>query len=166
MAPLAAALAEGLELAYSVELPTQGIFVSSDGRKFLSQRYSTTLPPITVELLADNTTVLYPNAEWNSYNSSDPDSDPATTFVSIDGARIGPDGRYWLVDGGSDGVNKSTKLVGVNLTTDEVDKIYYLEDIRGSNGGIERRCRVSERHRRSYACVEPYVRRWRPRVGW
>lgn len=137
LAPLAAALAEGLELAYSVDLPTQGMFISADGRKFLSQRYSTTLPPITVELLSDNTTVLYPNAEWNSYNSSDPSSDPATTFVSIDGARIGPDGRYWLVDGGSSGVNKSTKLVGVNLTTDEVDKIYYLEDIRGSNGGID-----------------------------
>lgn len=137
LAPLAAALAEGLELAYSVDLPTQGMFISADGRKFLSQRYSTTLPPITVELLSDNTTVLYPDAEWNSYNSSDPSSDPATTFVSIDGARIGPDGRYWLVDGGSSGVNKSTKLVGVNLTTDEVDKIYYLEDIRGSNGGID-----------------------------
>lgn len=57
--------------------------------------------------------------------------------MSIDGARIGPDGRYWLVDGGSSGVNQSTKLVGVNLTTDSVDKTYYLQDIRGSNGGID-----------------------------
>lgn len=93
-APLAAALADGLELAYSVDLATQGIFISPDGRKFLFQRDSTTLHPITVELLADNTTVLYPSAKWNSYNASDPNSDPATTFVSIDGARIGPDGRY------------------------------------------------------------------------
>ncbi|KAJ8060716.1 hypothetical protein OCU04_011021 [Sclerotinia nivalis] len=135
--PLVAALAPGLTLEYSVELPTQGIFISADGRKFLSQRYSTTLPPITVELLADNTTVLYPDAYWNSYNASDSSSDPSLQFVSIDGARIGPDGRYWLVDGGSKGVNGSTKLVGCNLTTNEADKIYYLDSIIASNSGID-----------------------------
>ncbi|KAM0132039.1 hypothetical protein ACHAO1_007008 [Botrytis cinerea] len=135
--PMAAALAPGLVLEYSVELPTQGIFISADGRKFLSQRYSTTLPPITVELLADNSTVMYPDTYWNSYNASDPSSDPSLQFVSIDGARIGPDGRYWLVDGGSSGVNGSTKLVGCNLTTDIVDKIYYLDSIIASNSGID-----------------------------
>ncbi|KAF7956213.1 hypothetical protein EAE96_005133 [Botrytis aclada] len=135
--PMAAALAPGLTLEYSLELPTQGIFISADGRKFLSQRYSTTLPPITVELLADNTTVMYPDTYWNSYNASDPNSDPSLQFVSIDGARIGPDGRYWLVDGGSSGVNGSTKLVGCNLTTDTVDKIYYFDSIIASNSGID-----------------------------
>ncbi|KAF7877475.1 hypothetical protein EAF04_001152 [Stromatinia cepivora] len=134
--PLVAALVPGLTLEYSIELPTQGIFISADGRKFLSQRYSTTLPPITVELLADNTTVLYPDAYWNSYNASDSSSDPSLQFVSIDGARIGPDGRYWLVDGGSSGVNGSTKLVGCNLTNNEVDKIYYFDSIIASNSGI------------------------------
>ncbi|KAJ9131786.1 hypothetical protein NKR23_g11517 [Pleurostoma richardsiae] len=111
--PAAAVYAPGLEIAYSLERATQGISISADGRKFLSQRYSETLPPQAVELLSDNSTALYPDAAWNSYNASDPNSDPATTFVSIDGARIGPDGRYWLVDGGSQGVNGSTKLVGV-----------------------------------------------------
>ncbi|TEA12808.1 Vegetative incompatibility protein HET-E-1 [Colletotrichum sidae] len=139
--PLVSAYAAGLEVAYSLEKATQGISISSTGRIFLSQRYSTTAPPLAVELLADNTTVPYPDAAWNSYNSSDPSSDPAKTFVSIDGARIGPDGRYWLVDGGSNGVNGSTKLVGVNLTTDTVDKIYPLEtaadDVRfGPSGDV------------------------------
>ncbi|KAH7146224.1 major royal jelly protein [Dactylonectria macrodidyma] len=135
--PLAAAYAPGLELAYSLERATQGISISSSGRKFLSQRYSETLPPQAIELLDDNTTVPYPNVAWNSYNASDPDSDPRKTFVSIDGARIGPDGRYWLVDGGSQGVNGSTKLVGVNLTTDAVDKIFYLDDIKASGSDID-----------------------------
>jgi hypothetical protein len=57
--------------------------------------------------------------------------------VNIDGARIGPDGRYWLVDGGSTGLNGSTKLVGVNLSTDTVDSIYYLDDIKASDSGID-----------------------------
>lgn len=108
-APLASAYAPGLELVYSLERAIQRISISPDGRKFLSQRYSTTEPPQAVELLSDNTTVLYPNAAWNSYNASNPDSNPRTAFVSIDGVRIGPDSRYWLVDGGSSGVNGSSK---------------------------------------------------------
>ncbi|CAK7245824.1 MAG: hypothetical protein STHCBS139747_007424 [Sporothrix thermara] len=134
---LVAAYAPELELAYSLDKATQGISISSTGRKFLSQRYSTTNPPLVVELLDDNSTVLYPNAAWNSYNASDPNSDPQETFVNIDGARIGPDGRYWLVDGGSHGVNGSCKLVGVNLTTDSVDRIFYLDAIIAANSGID-----------------------------
>jgi hypothetical protein len=58
MASLASALAPGLELVYSLERATQGIAISADGRKFLTQRYSTSLAPQVVELLSDNTTVL------------------------------------------------------------------------------------------------------------
>ncbi|KAF6820831.1 major royal jelly protein [Colletotrichum musicola] len=139
--PLVSAYADGLEVAYSLDKATQGISISSTGRVFLSQRYSITAPPLAVELLADTTTAPYPDAAWNSYNSSDPSSDPTKTFVSIDGARIGPDGRYWLVDGGSNSINGSAKLVGVDLTTDEVDKIYPLataaDDVRfGPTGDV------------------------------
>ncbi|THY92913.1 hypothetical protein D6C95_05993 [Aureobasidium pullulans] len=59
----------------------------------------------------------------------------ASTFT--DGARIGPDGRYWLVDGGSSGLNGSAKLVGVNLSNDTVDKIYHLDNIIASDSGID-----------------------------
>lgn len=135
--PLVSAVAPGLELTCSLNRATQGISISSDGRKFLSQRYSTSDPPQAVELLNDNSTRLYPNVAWNSYNSSNPNSNPRRTFVSIDGARIGPDGRYWLVDGGSQGVNGSSKLVGVNLTTDAVDKLYYLDSIIASSSSID-----------------------------
>lgn len=127
----------GLEVAYSLERATQGISISGNGRKFLSQRYSTTAAPQIVELLDDNSTVLYPNAEWNSYNSSNPKSNPLTTFVNVDGARLGPDGRYWVVDGGATGINGSAKLVGVNLTTNSVDKIYYLDDTKASDRGLD-----------------------------
>ncbi|PYI35951.1 major royal jelly protein [Aspergillus indologenus CBS 114.80] len=127
----------GLELVYSLERATQGISISADGRKFLTQRYSTTAAPQIVELLADNSTSLYPDAAWNAYNSSDPSSDPTASFVSVDGARIGPDGRYWVVDGGSSGVNGSTKLVGVNLTTNAVDKLYYLDNVKAEESGVD-----------------------------
>ncbi|KAJ5798819.1 uncharacterized protein N7503_006324 [Penicillium pulvis] len=137
LVPSVTAYAAGFELVYSLDLATQGISISKNGRNFLSQRYSTTLPPQIVELLSDNTTTLYPDAAWNSYNSSDPTSNPRKTFVSVDGARIGPDGRYWVVDGGSTGVNGSTKIVGVNLTINAVDKIYYLDNVKASDSGVD-----------------------------
>ncbi|KAJ6109183.1 hypothetical protein N7486_001417 [Penicillium sp. IBT 16267x] len=84
----------------------------------LERRYSTTLPPQIVELLRDNTTKLYPVVAWNSYNSSDPTSNPRKTFVSVDGARIGPD-------------------LGVNLTTNAVDKLYYLDNVKASDSGVD-----------------------------
>jgi len=160
LAPLAAAYTPGLEVAYSLERATQGLSVSAGGRKFLSQRYSTTEPPQAVKLLSDNTTVLYPDATWNSYNASNSSSDPRTTFVSIDGARIGPDGRYWLVDGG---------LQGVNLTTDVDDKMYYLDDEKAADSGrddvhVNAACDVEPQ-------LHPYLshRRWpiahRPRLS-
>lgn len=134
---IANAYAPGLERVYSLERATQGISIAADGRKFLTQRYSTSAAPQVVELLADNTTKLYPNSAWNSYNASNSNSNPRRTFVSVDGARIGPDGRYWVVDGGSTNLNGSTKLVGVNLTTNAVDKLYYLDNIKASDSGID-----------------------------
>ncbi|KAJ4245458.1 hypothetical protein NW762_013967 [Fusarium torreyae] len=138
-APLGAAFAPGLKVALSLERATQGISISPDGRRFLSQRFSTTEPPQVVELLSDNTTTPYPDAAWNTYNSS---IDPRTAFVNIDGARLGPDGRYWIVDGGTTDENRavtngSAKLVGVNLTTNAVDKIYFLDNLTTTGSGVD-----------------------------
>ncbi|KUL81638.1 hypothetical protein ZTR_09385 [Talaromyces verruculosus] len=135
LASVTAAFAPGLEVAYSVGNATQAISITPDGRIFLAQRYNESRVPQIVELLADNTTVLYPDASWNLYVSGDPSSDPATSFVSVDGARLGPNGHYWVVDGGAVGVNGSAKLVRVNITTDKVDRVYYLQDIIGLENG-------------------------------
>jgi sugar lactone lactonase YvrE len=70
----------------------------------------------------------FPNEQWNSYGLNTT-ANAANSFVSVDGARIGPDGRYWVVDGGDGG-----KLVGVNLTTNEVDKNYNISQITTASG--------------------------------
>ncbi|WYZ38257.1 hypothetical protein EsH8_III_000171 [Colletotrichum jinshuiense] len=139
--PLATALAPGLEIALTLDRATQGISISSDGRKFLTQRYSTTDAPQAVELLSNGTTILYPDATWNSWTSNST-LDPKKAFVSIDGARIGPDGRFWIVDGGTTDtdrklVNGSSKLVGVNLETNLVDKVYYLDNLTDTGSVID-----------------------------
>ncbi|CAI7592419.1 unnamed protein product [Penicillium pancosmium] len=84
----------------------------------------------------------FPRKQWSSSDNttaflSNLNSDPRTTSVNIDGARTGPDGRDWLVGGGSTGLNGSAKLVGVNLSTDTGDSIYYLDDIKASDSGID-----------------------------
>lgn len=131
----ATAFAPGVSVAYSVGNATQAISILPDGRIILDQRYREGYVPQIVQLHPDNTTTLYPDAAWNSYNASDPTSDPATSFVGIDGARLGPNGHYWVVDGGSAGVNNSAKLVGIDITTDTVTNIYYLQSIIGLENG-------------------------------
>ncbi|KAE8146518.1 hypothetical protein BDV25DRAFT_169832 [Aspergillus avenaceus] len=109
------AYAPCLEIAYSLDRATQGLSISAEGRIFLTQRYSTTAAPQAVELLPDNTTTApYPNAAWNSYNGST-DTDPRGCF----------------------GLNGSTKLVAVNLTTDAVERVYPLDALKASNSGID-----------------------------
>ncbi|KAK1635778.1 hypothetical protein BDP81DRAFT_490875 [Colletotrichum phormii] len=140
-APLVSALAPGLEIALTLERATQGISISTDGRKFLTQRYSTTDAPQAVELLSNGTTILYPDATWNSWTSNST-LDPKKAFVSIYGTRIGPDGRFWIVDGGTTDsdrnlVNGSSKLVGVNLETNLVDKAYYLDNLTETGSVID-----------------------------
>ncbi|KXH29044.1 major royal jelly protein [Colletotrichum simmondsii] len=140
-APLVSALAPGLEIALTLDRATEGISISTDGRKFLTQRYSTTDAPQAVELLSNGTTVLYPDSTWNSWTSNST-LDPKKAFVSIDGARIGPDGRFWIVDGGTTDsdrnlVNGSSKLVGINLETNLVDKAYYLDNLTKTGSVID-----------------------------
>ncbi|KAG9246694.1 hypothetical protein BJ878DRAFT_540012 [Calycina marina] len=45
---------------------------------------------------------------WNSYSANNTSSDPLTACASIDGARIGPERRRWLADGGSTVMDTST----------------------------------------------------------
>ncbi|KAG9188784.1 hypothetical protein G6011_07489 [Alternaria panax] len=42
---------------------------------------------------------------------------------------------WWMED--TRGLNRSTKLIGINLSNDTVDKLYYLDDIKASNNGID-----------------------------
>lgn len=87
----------------------------------------TTGPPFA-EVLADNSSVAYPDAEWNSWNSSDPSMDPATHFISVAANRLGPDGNLYVLDNGYTDTY-GPKLVSFNLTTNELVGTWSLANM-------------------------------------
>lgn len=103
------AYATNLQVSYSLKQVTQGISISANGCKLFSHRYSEIVPPQEVEILSNNAMVLYPDVVWGFYNTDDRPQNGARCL----GTRIAPDDRYWPADCGSDVVNGSTKLVGI-----------------------------------------------------
>jgi hypothetical protein len=121
-----------LETAVVTDTPINGISTTPEGRQFLLYaRVDGSTGPTVVESIG-NTTVPYPNLEWNSYNTS---KDPSTHFVRINSQRIGPDGQLWIVDVGSPSFGEPVilpegpKLVAINITTNEVTRIYPMGNV-------------------------------------
>lgn len=114
-----------------LEHPANGVSTTPDGRIFLviSRVDGSTGPAIVEYDRSTNTSTAYPNEEWNSYAEG---KDPGTHFVGINGQRIGPDGKMYVVDkGGADfgaaiELPHGPKIVRVDLQSNEVDRIYYL----------------------------------------
>ena len=121
-----------LETAIVTDTPINGISTTPEGRQFLLYaRVDGSTGPTVVESIG-NTTVPYPNLEWNSYNTS---KDPSTHFVRINSQRIGPDGQLWIVDVGSPSFGEPVilpegpKLVAINVTSNEVSRIYPMGNV-------------------------------------
>lgn len=105
------------------------VSTTPEGRVFLYwTTYLNGTGPSLSEQLADNSTVAYPDAEWNAWNASDATQDPATHFLGIAAQRIGPDGRLWVLDSGSTDAY-GPKLVAFNLTTNEPAETHLLQNI-------------------------------------
>ncbi|KAI1076123.1 major royal jelly protein [Whalleya microplaca] len=119
-----------VQLALTLETPSNGVSTTPDGRTFLVYcRVDNSTGPGVVEW--DNSTqtgTAFPDEEWNSYTAT---KDPATHFVNINAQRIGPDGALWIVDVGALGFGQPVlpsgpKVVQVNLTTNAVQRVYNL----------------------------------------
>lgn len=122
-----------IQTALTLENPSNGVSTTPDGRLFvLYARVDGSTGPQVVEYnRTTNTQVPYPNAEWNNYTAG---KDPATHLIRTNSQRIGPDGSLWIVDVGSPSFGapvifpNGTKLVKVDLTTNEVSRVYLLGD--------------------------------------
>ena len=121
-----------VETAIATDIPVNGVSTTPEGRTFLLYaRVDGSTGPTVVESIG-NTTVPYPNLEWNSYNAS---KDPSTHFVRINSQRIGFDGQLWIVDVGSPSFGEPVilpegpKLISISLTTNEVSRIYPMGNV-------------------------------------
>jgi hypothetical protein len=129
-----------LKTAIVTDTPINAVSTTPDGRTFLLYaRVDGSTGPTIVEQIG-NTTVPYPNIEWNSYNST---KDPATHFVRINSQRIGPDGHLWAVDVGSPAFGEPVilpegpKLVVIDVNTNEVSRIYPLGNATLANSLLD-----------------------------
>ncbi|OJI96863.1 hypothetical protein ASPVEDRAFT_120308 [Aspergillus versicolor CBS 583.65] len=125
-----------LKTSIILDTPTTGASTTPEGRTFLNLVHiDGTTGASIVEVIdsspnTNSTLRPYPNAAWNSWNAStDSAHDSQTKFVSTNAQRIGPDGNLWVVD--------SSKLVSINLTTNEVQRIYYLGDAITKEGLLD-----------------------------
>lgn len=122
-----------LHINQTLQTPVNGVSTTPDGRLFLLYaRVDGSKGPQVVEWHGDNTTTPFPDAEWNNYTQG---KDPATHLLRTNSQRIGPDGSLWLVDVGSPAFGEPVifpygpKLVQVNLTTNSVQRVYFMGNV-------------------------------------
>lgn len=131
-----------IEVALTLDVPTNGVSTTPDGRLFLVlARVGGSQGPVLVEYdRATNTSTAYPNEECNSYSEG---ADPATHFVRINSQRVGPDGHLYIVDVGSPSFGEPVifpdgpKLIQVDVSTNEVSRIFWMGNVTRSNSLLD-----------------------------
>jgi hypothetical protein len=117
--------------AMSLDVPTNGVSTTSDGRRFLVlARIDGSAGPRVVEW-KDGRLEPYPDVEWNDWSKG---KDAARGFVRINSQRIGPDGFLWLVDVGAPGIGAKTlpggpKLIQIDIGKNRVSRVYSLDKV-------------------------------------
>ncbi|CAK4033218.1 major royal jelly [Lecanosticta acicola] len=130
-----------IKTALTLQTPVNGISTTPSGRLFvLFARVDGSKGIQVAEHLSDGTYAPYPNLEWNSYAEG---KDPSTHLIRTNSQRIGPDGLLWLVDVGSPNFGAPVilpdgpKLVTVNLTTNDVQRVFPLGSVTLENSQID-----------------------------
>jgi hypothetical protein len=128
--------------AYRAERVWNGIATSNDGRAFASFPDADGPGVKLQELKSESNATPYPDLAWNSWKQG---MDTKAAFVHVNALRIGPDGTLWVVDAGAPGIGKpavsgAARIIGFDLSTNKVSRIYplahgtkknsYIDDIR------------------------------------
>jgi sugar lactone lactonase YvrE len=127
---------------YQADRVWNAVTTTTDGRVFVGFPPGNKPGPQLVEMDTPVHGHAYPTEEWNAWKPGEP---AGNAFVHVNAIRIGPDGRLWVVDAGAQGFGKpavpgAARAIGINLVTDQVEKIYplgaaikpksYIDDIR------------------------------------
>jgi len=118
-----------LKTVLSLDVVTNGIATTRDGRIFLVlARIDGSDGPRVVEWV-DGKPRPYPEGSWNAWTQGQAAS---AGFVRVNALRIGPDGDLWIVDVGAPGIGNpklpgGPKLVRIDLAANTVRRIYELD---------------------------------------
>jgi sugar lactone lactonase YvrE len=133
------AMAATLISEISLEIPSNGVSVTPDGRIFLVlARIDGSSGPRVVEWRKGDM-IPYPNVKWNDWEAGE---DASRYLVHINSQRIGPDGSLWLVDVGAPGIGDEllpggVKLLKVDIGSNEVVRSYSLAEGTKPNSFVD-----------------------------
>lgn len=122
-----------------------GVAVSADSRVFTNYPYWLDQHSYSVVEIKNGKPVPYPDNNWNSFKKSE---NGQNKFVCVQSVVTDDKGYLWVVDAAGIGLSsvyqKSSKVVKINLATNQIQRIYrfpqnvagadvYLNDIRIDN---------------------------------
>jgi hypothetical protein len=128
-----------LTVALNVNVVTNGVTRSRDGRLFLAlSRIDGSNGPRVVELV-DGNARPYPDVAWNSWR---PGQGAANALVRVNALRVGPEGDLWLVDVGAPGFGRpklegGPKIVQIDLATNTVRRTYGLDAVTNEESFVD-----------------------------
>ena len=132
-----------VETAATAARQMNGVAAARDGRLFVSMPRWGQADSYSVGVIQNGKLQPYPGGGWNTWKAG---LAPAAHFISVNSVRIEADdpATLWAVDS-APGVKGGPKLVRIDLTTNQVQRVYsfpadiagersYLNDVRVFGG--------------------------------
>jgi len=139
------------------EFPDQqltGVAVSKAGRVFVNfPRWSDEVAVSVAEILADKTTVPFPNEEWNRWDDDAVEA-PAEHFVCVQSVYVDSEDTLWILDPAAPNfggvIEGGPKLVKVDLAKNEVARVYEFDAEMAPENSYLNDVRVDPKAQRAY----------------
>lgn len=116
-------------VAASPDFAMNGVAVTRHGRVFVSIPQWTASPsPSVAEILQDGSIRPFPGNSWNEFDPSE----PMDRFMNVNAAHSDGAGSLWVVDYAgpnfSPSIDGAQKLVQIDLSTNEIARVYRFGD--------------------------------------
>ncbi len=128
-----------LEIAFSLNVVTNGVASGRDGRIFMTIARFDGSDGARVAERINGELKPYPDAVWNSWTFGDIGRN---RLVRVNSVRFGPDDDLWLVDVGAPGMGRprirdGPKLVCINVAANQVRRVYPMDDFTTDRSFID-----------------------------
>ncbi len=129
-----------IEVVQSPDYQWNGIAITKSNRMFASFPRSTSDVTLSVaEIFYNNILVPFRGGDWNTFNPTTTTSseNPDKRFINVNAILTDSNDNLWVVDSGMVG-NKTflngSKLVKINLNTNQVERIYLTSSLNAPLG--------------------------------
>lgn len=145
-----------LEKVASFDHQVTGVTVSENGRIFVNfPRWTEDSEVSVAELKPDGSLVPYPDAAWNGWRNAQRDElTPGDRWVCVQSVVADGRGSLWVIDPGAPAqalvVPGAPKLVKIDLASNQVSKVYALDESVAPQGSYLNDIRFSPDGRHAY----------------